>query len=349
MKKYIINLNILAALLVFAFSFTSCLSDGDETVSLEFANVKKMIVGEWVLESNSGTPRVLIFTDDGYYTDSSDGGTKKHPWRLASDYSEGQPYYGGIYLDGVYYDIVSWGDGHWRLKDKNGKILDFSRDGGTDSNDSTNDVSSSDYVDLGLPSGTLWATHNVGATKPEEVGDFFAWGETEPKDVYNYENYKYGRYYYTKYNLVDNKAELDFEDDAAYVNWGKQWRMPTFNQIKELVDGCTWSFTMQEMWNDSHTYMYVLYICKGIGKNGHSIYFPHRSDYDYIAEPNYANMIRGDEYWSRSLYITEKNYPDPDWARYLKLPSSYGDVVSYDWWGGHARVGGRLIRPVRIN
>ena len=139
MKKYIINLNILAALLVFAFSFTSCLSDGDETVSLEFANVKKMIVGEWVLESNSGTPRVLTFTDDGYYTDSSDGGTRKHPWRLASDYSDGQPYYGGIYLDGVYYDIVSWGDGHWRLKDRNGKILDFSRDGGTSDNGNNND------------------------------------------------------------------------------------------------------------------------------------------------------------------------------------------------------------------
>ena len=144
MKKNLLHFSLLSVLLILGQALTSCLSDGDETVSLEFANVKKMIVGEWVLESNSGTPRVLTFTDDGYYTDSSDGGTKKHPWRLSSDYSDGQPYYGGIYLDGVYYDIVSWGDGHWRLKDRNGKILDFSRDGGTDSNGDNNDPNPDD-------------------------------------------------------------------------------------------------------------------------------------------------------------------------------------------------------------
>lgn len=138
MKKYV-DFSVKGILFALVFVMTSCLSDGDETVSLEFASVKKMIVGEWVLESNNGTPRVLTFTDDGYYTDSSDGGTKKHPWRLASDYSDGQPYYGGIYLDGVYYDIVSWGNGHWRLKDRNGKILDFSRDGGTSDNGNNND------------------------------------------------------------------------------------------------------------------------------------------------------------------------------------------------------------------
>ena len=137
MKKKIMFLSLLSVLLVFGQALTSCISDGDETISLEFANVKKMIVGEWVLESASGTPCVLTFTDDGYYTDSSDGRTKKHTWRLASDANDGSPYYGGIYLDGVYYEIISLGDGHWRLKDKNGKILDFGRNGGT--NNSNND------------------------------------------------------------------------------------------------------------------------------------------------------------------------------------------------------------------
>ena len=89
-----------------------------------------------------------------------------------------------------------------------------------------------EYVDLGLPSGTLWATCNVGASKPEEYGDYYAWGETEPKEVYDWSTYRWcngGRTSLTKYNtkssygIVDNKTELELEDDAAYVNWGPSW------------------------------------------------------------------------------------------------------------------------------
>ncbi|MBQ6963990.1 MAG: hypothetical protein IJP79_09845 [Paludibacteraceae bacterium] len=106
-----------------------------------------------------------------------------------------------------------------------------------------------DYVDLGLPSGTKWATCNVGATKPEEVGNFYAWGEVEPKDNYDWSTYKHsithGIYKYeasvTKYKIgynEDNKRVLDLEDDAAYVNWGGKWRMPTKTQLEELVSQC---------------------------------------------------------------------------------------------------------------
>ena len=77
----------------------ACVGNGDETISLEFGNIKKMIVGEWRVE---GTGEVLTFTDDGYYTNSSDGGSRKHTWRLDSDYRNGDPYYGGIYLDDTY-------------------------------------------------------------------------------------------------------------------------------------------------------------------------------------------------------------------------------------------------------
>ena len=93
-----------------------------------------------------------------------------------------------------------------------------------------------EWVDLGLPSGTLWATCNVGANAPEEYGDHFAWGETSPKDVYNWSTYQWcngSMFTLTKYNtesslgMVDNKTELDPEDDAAYVNWGPSWRTPT--------------------------------------------------------------------------------------------------------------------------
>lgn len=117
-------------------------------------------------------------------------------------------------------------------------------------------VSEGDWVDLGLPSGTIWATRNIGASKPEDYGDYFAWGETKPKSVYDpstYQWFKYdeqkGRYLYTKYctsssfGAVDNRTELELSDDAAYVNWGSGCRMPSMEQIIELIDKCNWTWT----------------------------------------------------------------------------------------------------------
>ncbi|MBO4723117.1 MAG: hypothetical protein J5629_09355, partial [Muribaculaceae bacterium] len=106
------------------------------------------------------------------------------------------------------------------------------------------------YVDLGLPSGTLWATTNVGANSPEEYGDNFAWGETTPKEVYDWSTYQWcmGSYdTFTKYcnissygynGFIDNKLELDPEDDAATANWGPEWCMPSQEQIQELYNNC---------------------------------------------------------------------------------------------------------------
>ena len=104
------------------------------------------------------------------------------------------------------------------------------------------------YVDLGLPSGTLWADRNVGADSPEAYGDYFAWGETTPKSTYNWSTYKWcngDRYTMTKYctsssyGTVDNKTVLDPEDDVAHVKWGGIWRMPTKAEMLELQDRCT--------------------------------------------------------------------------------------------------------------
>ena len=107
-----------------------------------------------------------------------------------------------------------------------------------------------EYVDLGLPSGLLWATYNVGATKSTEVGDYFAWGETTPKNRYNWDNYRWctvdptGAFdKFTKYNQIDSMTVLDREDDAATANWGDAWRMPTIKESDELVNGCTWDWT----------------------------------------------------------------------------------------------------------
>lgn len=85
------------------------------------------------------------------------------------------------------------------------------------------------YVDLGLRSGMLWATCNVGANSPTEYGDYFAWGETAPKSSYHYNNYTQPR-----------PQDLDAAHDAATVNWGGDWRMPTKDELEELEFNCTW-------------------------------------------------------------------------------------------------------------
>lgn len=108
------------------------------------------------------------------------------------------------------------------------------------------------YVDLGL--SVKWATCNVGANRPEEYGDYYAWGETEPKDFYFWDTYKYcdGTYKsltkytdsaYGKDGFSDNKSVLDPEDDVAHVKWGGNWRIPTKDELEELRTKCTWTST----------------------------------------------------------------------------------------------------------
>ena len=107
-------------------------------------------------------------------------------------------------------------------------------------------------VDLGL--SVKWATCNVGADSPEEYGEYFAWGETEPKEKYDWSTYKWCNGSYntlTRYNnssefgTVDNRTTLLLEDDAARANWGGNWRMPTFEELTELRYYCDWTQTTQ--------------------------------------------------------------------------------------------------------
>ena len=116
------------------------------------------------------------------------------------------------------------------------------------------DPNGHEYVDLGLPSGIKWATCNVGATEPWEYGGYYAWGETEEKNKYDWNTYKWGYLinvatssqseFVTKYcvdneyndgkGIFDNKIILDLEDDVAYLKWGGEWRIPTLKEQKEL-------------------------------------------------------------------------------------------------------------------
>ena len=138
-----------------------------------------------------------------------------------------------------------------------------------------------DYVDLGLTSGTRWATANVGASKPQDYGNYYAWGETTTKEVYNWETYKYGSDYnqLTKYcnssscgkdGFTDTKTTLDLSDDAAAANWGGKWRMPTREQQDELRNECYWVWT--GTYNNSHVYGYIVYKAKTSSDKGKKIY-----------------------------------------------------------------------------
>ena len=153
------------------------------------------------------------------------------------------------------------------------------------------------FVDLGLPSGTLWADRNVGADSPEDYGDYFAWGETAPKNTYHWSTYKWCQGSLTtmtkyctdiSFGTVDNKTVLDLEDDAAYVNMGPEWRMPTRTELNELNNNCTWTWTTQ---NGTRGY-------KVTGPNGNSIFLPaagSRSDSNLPGVGSYGG------YWSSSL------------------------------------------------
>ena len=99
------------------------------------------------------------------------------------------------------------------------------------------------WVDLGLPSGILWARHNVGAKSAEEYGSYYAWGETEEKDSYTWENYKYTDIYYDTDGISYRYKNIgacisNSSTDVAHIKWGDGARMPTSTECMELLDNC---------------------------------------------------------------------------------------------------------------
>lgn len=186
-------------------------------------------------------------------------------------------------------------------------------------------------VDLGLPSGTLWADRNVGADAPEAYGDYFAWGETKSKSNYSWPGYKWYNWSYekiTKYCIhrsngaVDGKTVLDLEDDAAYVNMGTEWRMPTYEEQKELISNCTKEWATQN----------GVLGRKLTGPNGNSIFLPATGFYEGGA-PDYVGS--GGNYWSSTL--SEENSSA---ACYI-----YFEQGSYGWYRDN-RAYGHSVRAV---
>lgn len=121
----------------------------------------------------------------------------------------------------------------------------------------------SEVIDLGLPSGTLWASYNVGATKPEEYGDYYAWGETEMKETCRWKNYSHCEgTQETCVNLGSNISGTKY--DVAHAKWGGEWRLPTRDQIKELMNNCTSAWTTVSGVNG------IMFT----GPNGKTVFFP---------------------------------------------------------------------------
>ena len=195
-----------------------------------------------------------------------------------------------------------------------------------------------EYVDLGLPSGTLWATMNVGASTPEECGDYFSWGETTPRGgeepywnnylwsngsrhnkLINYcPNSQYG------YNgFSDNLTELEPEDDAATVNWGSDWQTPSKTQMEELRTKCTWTWTTS---NGVKGYR--------VSKNGKSIFLP-VTDFYSTGQIYYTGFLG--YYWTRTLHETTSYQ-----AYYLYFYSSSNLKCTYG-----NRYSGFAVRAVR--
>ena len=324
-----------------AFSFTACSDDDDETGGV-VAATPATIVGKWkvmTLDSEgreTGDYKICSFNADG--TSSVQ--------QFNADGTSGEQRFYTYTFDGT--NIYQYNDSG-KLKDAllnvtvtattltatsvTGFTATMIRVLDDDSTGNTPVVpeepaTDSRAIDLGL--SVKWASCNVGATKPEEYGGYYAWGETEEKSNYSWSTYKYCNGTYdsmTKYctesdhGTVDNITTLEPEDDVAHVKWGGSWRMPTKAEQDELRDKCTWTWTTL---NGVNGYCVT-------GPNGNSIFLS-------AAGCRYGTEVSGQG--SYGFYLSSS------------LDSGYSDLAydlgfyssNYDW--GYGRYGGRSVRPV---
>lgn len=208
-----------------------------------------------------------------------------------------------------------------------------------DDNGNGDTVCSHEYVDLGLPSGTLWATCNVGAEAPEDYGDYYAWGEDGPKAIYAWKNYKYGdfnkeRYELNKYctnsdngleGFVDDLTILEPDDDVATTCWGEDWRMPTKGEWEELLQ-----YTTSESASLNGVVGWLF-----TAANGNTLFFP-AAGYWWEDDFNHAGL---GVYWSSSV---NKEFPYRAWGFHFNSDSCH-------ICGSSDRNRGQTVRPVRCS
>ena len=297
--------------------------EGD--IGIQYGNTIRPVLGEYSYPPNIRKYKILVSSTDDAYGYASGAGiyVEGEEVELSARAEEG-------------YEFVRWNDGNTENPRKivvtqNATYIAIFEKAKTYQD-------GHEYVDLGLPSGLKWATCNVGATTPEEYGDYFAWAEVKPqKSMRDWSTYKYSIDYIsykkiTKYcdksnygnnGFVDNKTILDPEDDAATVNWGSAWRMPSAVEQQELIDNCIWTWTTQ---NGVNGY-------KVTGPNGNSIFLPAAGYMEYSG-PSAVGSFGG--YWSSSL---SPNAPDGAYDMYFE--SDYVKLFS-DRYRYHIR----SVRPV---
>ena len=363
----------LATVVMMSVAFTACSSSNDDpttepkanTVTLDGAE-KPILKAEYEDKGNGNYKLYLNLSADGkervticlnkdlHMTGSPIDLTKKEETHTGKEW-----YWEVIYSDHGKGLFDTWGalgspitlfitgtltvsgspDGTINIVLKNGLVKD------SDGKEHTFTVSYSgtmteEYVDLGL--SVKWARCNLGASKPSDYGDYFAWGETEPnKAEYTWATYKWK--YITKYTYADgqtkniwydaggnfigdNKTTLEAADDAATANLGSPWYMPTGDEIQELIDNCTWTWTTQDGVKG--------YEVKS-KKNGNSIFLP-AAGRRTVSELKDAGS-EGD-YWSSSL---RSAYLSSEYARDL-----YFDADLHKW-DSDFRYSGLSVRPVR--
>ena len=183
-----------------------------------------------------------------------------------------------------------------------------------------------DFINLGLPSETLWATHNIGANLPEDTGNYYAWGESEEKNNYEWDNY-FDNIFDSDHviNYGNNAKEtLDLEDDAAHLLWSGGWHVPTKDQFTELLNECTWTWTTR---NNINGYTVT-------GSNNNSIFLPITN----VIWETEGQDEDGGYYWTNQLY--RQVTLDEETAHILHIDSNRKNL------GMVTRAAGCVIRPV---
>lgn len=209
-------------------------------------------------------------------------------------------------------------------------------DGNNNGGNNGGSTTSVQWVDLGLPSGLLWADRNVGAASPENYGYYYAWGETKPKEVYDWTTNAYGNDYngLTKYcnnsdfglnGFTDNLTTLEASDDAATVNIGGKARTPTKEEWQELINNTTSTWTTRNGVNGRLL----------TAPNGKSIFLPAAG---YRNGSSLFDAGENGRYWSSALYAGDPNYA---WL--------FGFISSNQYMGDYGRFMGISVRAVRAS
>lgn len=205
------------------------------------------------------------------------------------------------------------------------------------------------YVDMGLPSGLLWATCNIGAERAEEYGEYYSWGETQTKETYDDWRYKYlsmddnDVFHLTKYcddpscgyqGYTDTLHFLEPVDDVAAVNWGEGWHVPSFNDMVELLTHCMWSAATQD---GVKGFLFT-------ASNGGSLFFPAAGckifQILYFNEEGEGFYWLNQNHWNDPMKAWSFNF-DPSIEYFPITPNTESNVIPYN-----DRAVGFTVRPV---